>query len=222
MLFRSGRMIPEDRYGYILSMPFPEMVEELKKDKQEAIAFLIQYQLVSGYDRKKEILSTLCQALDIEINFIKTQAEIERAIQQTEKDELPSIYEHSKFLNQCSVVEGPEINRFKKLTDENDDVIDHFVKTGKWIGPENNGGSTNYYKIKSEWKDVQDVIEERNMNFAQGNILKAAWCLGTTRHKGTNYERELNKIIWFCERELARLKLTSLDKTEDFFKRYGR
>ena len=200
---RYGRMIPEDRYGYILSMPFPEMVEELKKDKQEAIAFLIQYQLVSGYDRKKEILSTLCQALDIEINFIKSQAYIERAIEKNENKDMQNVVPSTE----------------EQLKEE---YVDHFVKTGKWIGPENNGGSTNYYKIKSEWKDVQDVIEERNMNFAQGNILKAAWCLGTTRHKGTNYERELNKIIWFCERELARLKLTSLDKTEDFFKRYGR
>ena len=200
---RYGRMIAEDRYGYILSMPFPEMVEELKKDKQEAIAFLIQYQLVSGYDRKKEILSTLCQALDIEINFIKSQAYIERAIEENENKDMQNVVPSTE----------------EQLKEE---YVDHFVKTGKWIGPENNGGSTNYYKIKSEWKDVQDVIEERNMNFAQGNILKAAWCLGTTRHKGTNYERELNKIIWFCERELARLKLTSLDKTEDFFKRYGR
>ena len=200
---RYGRMIPEDRYGYILSMPFPEMVEELKKDKQEAIAFLIQYQLVSGYDRKKEILSTLCQALDIEINFIKSQAYIERAIEENENKDMQKVVPSTE----------------EQLKEE---YVDHFVKTGKWLGPENNGGSTNYYKIKSEWKDVQDVIEERNMNFAQGNILKAAWCLGTTRHKGTNYERELNKIIWFCERELARLKLTSLDKTEDFFKRYGR
>ena len=200
---RYGRMIAEDRYGYILSMPFPEMVEELKKDKQEAIAFLIQYQLVSGYDRKKEILSTLCQALDIEINFIKSQAYIERAIEENENKDMQNVVPSTE----------------EQLKEE---YIDHFVKTGKWIGSENNGGSTNYYKIKSEWKDIQDVIEERNMNFAQGNILKAAWCLGTTRHKGTNYERELNKIIWFCERELARLKLTSLDKTEDFFKRYGR
>ena len=200
---RYGRMIPEDRYGYILSMPFPEMVEELKKDKQEAIAFLIQYQLVSGYDRKKEILSTLCQALDIEINFIKSQAYIERAIEENDNKDMKKVVPSTE----------------EQLKEE---YVDHFVKTGKWIGPENNGGSTNYYKIKSEWKDVQDVIEERNMNFAQGNILKAAWCLGTTRHKGTNYERELNKIIWFCERELARLKLTSLDRTEDFFKRYGR
>ena len=191
-------MIGNDRYGYILSMPFPEMVNELKKDRQEAMSFLIHYELVSGYIKKEEILKTLCQALDVEIEFIKTQAEIERAIQQTESV-APSVEEQLK-----------------------EEIVDHFVKTGKWIGPENNGGSTNYYKIKSEWKDLQDVIEERNMNFAQGNILKAAWCLGSKRHEGTNYERELNKIIWFCERELARLKLTSLENSEEFFKRYGR
>lgn len=69
----------------------------------------------------------------------------------------------------------------------------------------NNGGTTDYYQIKPQWKQAQDIIEERNMNFAQGNILKAAFCFNTERHTGTNYERELNKIIWFCNRELSRI-----------------
>ena len=135
-------MIADDRYGYILSMPFPEMVNELKKDRQEAMSFLIQYQLVSKYDRKKEILSTLCQALDIEINFIKSQAYIEKKLQNKENENTEN-----------KIVPSTE----EQLKEE---IVDHFVKTGKWIGPENNGGSTNYYKIKSEWKDLQDVIKD--------------------------------------------------------------
>lgn len=70
----------------------------------------------------------------------------------------------------------------------------------------NNGGKTDYYKLNPEWRMVQDIIEERNMNFSQGNILKAAFCFNSLRHNGTNYERELNKIIWFCKREKKRLK----------------
>ena len=69
----------------------------------------------------------------------------------------------------------------------------------------NNGGSTSYYKI-GEYKDLQDIIENRNMNFAQGNILKAAFCFNVGRHEGTSYERELNKIIYFANRELQRIK----------------
>ena len=71
----------------------------------------------------------------------------------------------------------------------------------------NNGGSTSYYKLLG-MKDLQDIIENRNMNFAQGNILKAAFCFNVGRHEGTSYERELNKIIYFANRELQRIKKT--------------
>jgi hypothetical protein len=69
----------------------------------------------------------------------------------------------------------------------------------------NNGGSTDYYKLQG-MSDLQDIIEARNMNFAQGNILKAAFCFNVGRHEGTSYERELNKIIYFAKRELERIK----------------
>lgn len=69
----------------------------------------------------------------------------------------------------------------------------------------NNGGSTDYYKLQG-MSDLQDIIEVRNMNFAQGNILKAAFCFNVGRHEGTSYERELNKIIYFAKRELERIK----------------
>lgn len=83
--------------------------------------------------------------------------------------------------------------------------------TVEYINPEpdttkNNGGDTNYYAIKREWITLNDVIEEREMNFAQGNILKASFTLNTGRHSGTNYERELNKIKYYCDRELKRIK----------------
>lgn len=82
----------------------------------------------------------------------------------------------------------------------------------------NNGGTTDYYQINPSWKQAQDIIESRNMNFSQGNILKSAFCFNTPRHSGTSYERELNKIIWFAKRELKRLKnsensqITSLEE----------
>ena len=70
----------------------------------------------------------------------------------------------------------------------------------------NNGGDTDYYQINSSWTSFQDVIEAREMNYAQGNIFKVACTFNIGRHEGTNYERELNKIIWFANRELKRIK----------------
>ena len=70
----------------------------------------------------------------------------------------------------------------------------------------NNGGDTDYYAVKKEWKMAQDIIEDREMNFSQGNIFKVAWTFNLGRHEATDYERELNKIIWFAQRELKRIK----------------
>lgn len=69
----------------------------------------------------------------------------------------------------------------------------------------NNGGDTDYYLIDTDWKTAQDIIEAREMNFAQGNIFKAAFTFNIGRHDGTDYKRELNKIVWFCQRELKRI-----------------
>lgn len=74
------------------------------------------------------------------------------------------------------------------------------------MSSKNNGGKTNYYKIKKKWQTLQHIIRERNMNFAQGNILKVAFTFNVGRHSGTDYERELNKIIYFAKEELERVK----------------
>lgn len=71
---------------------------------------------------------------------------------------------------------------------------------------DNNGGSTDYYRIKDSWSMAQDVIEDRVMNYSQGNIFKVAFCFNQGRHDATSYERELNKIIYFAQRELDRIK----------------
>lgn len=70
----------------------------------------------------------------------------------------------------------------------------------------NNGGSTNYYKFNPTWVECADVIEGRKMNYNQGNIFKSAFTFNIGRHAGTDYERELNKIIYFAQRELEQIK----------------
>lgn len=70
---------------------------------------------------------------------------------------------------------------------------------------DNNGGSTDYYKLKREWKEAQDIIEDRKMNFAQGNIFKVAFTFNVGQHDASTEVRELNKIIWFAQRRLNEL-----------------
>lgn len=69
---------------------------------------------------------------------------------------------------------------------------------------DNNGGSTDYYKLPVNAKDLQDLIEYRDMNFSTGNIFKAAYRLGECTH--SDAIRDLNKIIWFANREINRLQ----------------
>ena len=49
---------------------------------------------------------------------------------------------------------------------------------------------------------IQDLFEIFKLNYALGNIFKVIFTLGYGRHEGTTRERELNKVIYFCNRQL--------------------
>lgn len=66
------------------------------------------------------------------------------------------------------------------------------------------GSSTSYYDLPPEAKDLGDLIEFKNMNFNVGNIFKACYRLG--EKEGNDLRYDLNKIIYFAQRELARAK----------------
>lgn len=66
-----------------------------------------------------------------------------------------------------------------------------------------NGGSTRYYELPPGAGELQDLIEHKEMNFAVGNIFKAAYRLG--EKDGADAAYDLRKIMWFAARELARL-----------------
>lgn len=69
---------------------------------------------------------------------------------------------------------------------------------------ENAGGSTpEQYALPEGARELQDLIEHRNMNFAVGNVFKACYRKGTCSH--SDERRDLRKMIWFAKRELARL-----------------
>lgn len=64
------------------------------------------------------------------------------------------------------------------------------------------GGSTpSQYALPVGAEQLQDLIEYRDMNFALGNIFKAAYRMNV-KHETAEYD--LRKIIWFAERELKR------------------
>ncbi len=66
------------------------------------------------------------------------------------------------------------------------------------------GKSTSYYDLPPGAKDLGDLIEFKDMNFNVGNIFKASYRLG--EKEGNDLSYDLNKIIYFAQRELARIK----------------
>lgn len=60
------------------------------------------------------------------------------------------------------------------------------------------GGSSDYYKLPEGSKDLQDLIEHKNMNFALGNIFKACYRFGEKNTVDKKYD--IDKILWFAER----------------------
>lgn len=72
------------------------------------------------------------------------------------------------------------------------------------VYPELTGLSSSYYQLPEGCKELQDLIEYKNMNFARGNVFKAAYRLGDK--PGTDQIYDWEKIIWFANREIERLK----------------
>ena len=67
---------------------------------------------------------------------------------------------------------------------------------------ENAGGPNSKYDVPEGAKILQDLIEHKDMNFAVANIFKAAYRLGG--EQDPDVVRDLDKIIFFAEREKAR------------------
>lgn len=65
------------------------------------------------------------------------------------------------------------------------------------------GSSTDYYKLPEGATDLLDLIDHKAMGFGVGNIFKACYRLG--EKSGTDVAYDLRKIIFFANRELARV-----------------
>ena len=68
------------------------------------------------------------------------------------------------------------------------------------------GGSSAYYDIPEWAKDIGDLIHHRQMNFNIANIFKA--CYRFDIKAGIDKQYDLNKIIFFAQRELDYLSGT--------------
>ena len=75
---------------------------------------------------------------------------------------------------------------------------------------EHTGGSSSYYDITLNGQTVSclDIIEALGMDFALGNIFKAAWRIAASRQgkkkKGNNEVYDAEKIIFFAEKCLKK------------------
>lgn len=65
------------------------------------------------------------------------------------------------------------------------------------------GGSTGYYNIPKWAEDIGDLIHYKQMGFNVGNIFKA--CFRLDDKEGTDRRYDLNKMIFFAQRELEYL-----------------
>ena len=70
--------------------------------------------------------------------------------------------------------------------------------------PKLTGGSSSYYELPEDARELGDLIEHKRMNFNVGNIFKAAYRLGDK--PGVDELYDLNKIVWFANREINRIK----------------
>ena len=66
------------------------------------------------------------------------------------------------------------------------------------------GKNGNYYDITINGQTIScnDVIDALGLNFNHGELFKAAWRLG--KKPGTSAEYDLDKIIYFANRERAK------------------
>lgn len=84
------------------------------------------------------------------------------------------------------------------------DLISEYVEE-KVTGTDDTGFEVSYYILPVGATQIQDLIEHKEMNFSVGNILKSVYRLGNTSR--STVKRDLEKIIFFAQRELNRISI---------------
>lgn len=75
------------------------------------------------------------------------------------------------------------------------------------------GGPSEYYDFPEGATTLNDLIEFRRMDFAQGNIFKAAFRMGCK--DGISLEYDLRKIIYYAQRKLAQIEKDKTNGTRE-------
>jgi len=60
------------------------------------------------------------------------------------------------------------------------------------------GGSSKYYELPPDAKELNDLIEYKKMPFALANIFKACYRFG--EKEGIDLLYDINKIVYYAER----------------------
>lgn len=89
-----------------------------------------------------------------------------------------------------------------KLTERQQAAFKSLSKLGSQ--PKATGLGNNYYTLPGGAKDVQDLIEYKNMSFSLGNIFKACYRFGDK--PGVDRLYDAQKIKWFAERIIAEIE----------------
>ena len=76
------------------------------------------------------------------------------------------------------------------------------LENGTRMNSNSGGSNPKQYALPPGASELQDLVEYRGMNFAIGNIFKACYRLGNCEH--STDIRDLEKILWFAQRELDR------------------
>ena len=98
------------------------------------------------------------------------------------------------------LIDGPKVPSSSGYPIQDKEPNKAYVTKGE---PVLTGGSSDYYKIPVGATDLLDLIEAKNMSFGLGNIFKACYRLG--EKSGTTRKYDLEKIIFFAQRELDRV-----------------
>ena len=162
----------------------------------------------NGYSWGKlldEFKNSLLEEIDPEL-FIRTNGTCvekrEEKMKYNEKLEILKEWEDTAENSFAKKIENPNLATDKEI----EQVINEEYEKDNSI---NNGGKTDYYQLENApfpINDFDDFAEWRGLNGNQFNMGKVMWTFNTGRHIGTDYERDLNKIIHYANRELLRLK----------------
>ena len=116
------------------------------------------------------------------------------AITLARKDELAKLVNDTGFGGHIAVKNSEEMDFVDKL----------IASRSATLASKSDGSSADYYKLPRSCKQLQDLIAFRNMNAQMGEIFRATFRYGIVPHSPK--ERDLKKIIYYAQAELARLK----------------